>query len=156
MIITIVGLILLSSILCILFFPSFIVSAQKLKAAQSRKKAIENSISIADKDGLQSKLIEIKNDIEALQQENLSPTQLVLKVLINKGPGISLEGFSFTGDATTDRQLIIVGKAESREKLKQFLGRMENQKFKNVDLPISNYAKDKDIAFKMTITISHE
>lgn len=141
---------------CILLVPSFAVSSQKLKSSVDRKTIIENYIAAADKDGLQAQLAEIKSDIDALQSTDVSAVKLVEEIIVNKGVGVTLHAFSFRTEATGEKRLQIEGVAETRDRLRQFQTNMEGLKFKSVDLPISNFAKDKDIAFDAIMIIANE
>lgn len=155
-IVTIISGILLTIIFCVALIPAYVASSQKVFSAQERKQIIENSISSSDKGILQAQLTELKTDVEILQKKNISTVGLVQQIIINKGPGISISGFMLTTGSTGEKRFVVEGIADSREKLKQFQANVLAMKFKKVDLPISSFAKDKDIAFTMTITISNE
>ncbi len=77
------------------------------------------------------------------------------ELLLKKTDFISLKGFSYTANATTTATLNLIGVGSSRESLVSFVKSLEEISFfKNVDLPISNLAKDKNIDFSINININ--
>jgi hypothetical protein len=141
----------------VLLMPSFIIAMQKHKAAQVRKEIITNTISASEKSNIKEELIVFKKNVDLLKPADTSLLQLIEKVLVHKEEGVSISSFAYNVVSSGNKQVIIGGIASERDKLFQFQKKLEQEKtFARVDLPISNFAKDKDIIFTMTIGISNE
>lgn len=67
--------------------------------------------------------------------------------------GIRLTGFSFAPKAGTETTMSVSGVATTREALRTFEQSLADQPFiTSADLPISAYAKERDISFTISLT----
>lgn len=99
-------------------------------------------------------------DIAALKahRESVPLSFLLNRILVARGSGISAASFfyeaggSVAGGAARGR-ITVRGAADTREALIAFADALRRDgSFESVDLPISNLAKDRDIAFSLIIT----
>jgi hypothetical protein len=69
-------------------------------------------------------------------------------------PGIVISGLSYSPSTKgTDGKMTLTGTAATRTSLHQYIDALSGQPYvKNVDLPISAYAKENDIPFTTTIS----
>lgn len=79
----------------------------------------------------------------------------LIKIFEIKPAGVTLSSISF--DEATDlgpAKMIVQGRAADREKLTMFSRSLESRvEFASVDVPVSNFVREKDIYFSMTITL---
>ena len=77
------------------------------------------------------------------------------KILSNKVSGIKIKSIFFEKDDISGGNIVISGIAENREILLLFRRTLEKDpSFENVDLPISNFVKGRDIEFNMSLISS--
>ena len=103
-------------------------------------KALNNQITIMDK---------------VLEYPELVPyLDFVIK---QKTVLIKISNISYVVTDVKNSQLNIDGVSNNREALRDFVKTLEaSGKFKTVDIPVSNYAKDKDLPFSIKLTISEQ
>lgn len=137
--------------------PSFIISNAKLstvvKEAQ-KARAISELQNTKSTSG--ETLKDTKNKLALLISDpNEQSVQNILGLITkNKPSDIRIQNISYSRstDGGEDGKITITGIAKNRESLTKFSSETQSQSiFKNLDLPISNFAKDKDIAFSMQI-----
>jgi hypothetical protein len=76
----------------------------------------------------------------------------VKDILSKKTSSISLKEITFSSSTTTKANITIGGVAKTRESLLSFVKNLQDLKrFSKVDLPISNFTKDKDLNFSINI-----
>ncbi len=137
--------------------PSLLLSNVKLKEVSSiadtaRKEneaqTANNSASVILRDA-DSKLALLK--AEAVDYSAHDIFGLVVK---DKSADIRIKEMTYVRSTTAiEGSIVVTGLAKNRESLTKFLHQMQAQTiFKSVDLPVSNFAKDKDIAFSMNIS----
>ncbi len=136
-------------------FPSLILSNIKLKivsgAAESARISNEKQI----KENASSFLIEeTKGKIALLKTQGpeSSVVDIIESITKDKSSDIRIKEISYEKGHGLDGRIVISGLSKNRESLTGFLNQMrEAGVFKSVDLPVSNFAKDKDISFSMQI-----
>lgn len=81
------------------------------------------------------------------------PSDVMRVVTDTKGPYIRLQSITFeTGKGDGVGNMVVAGIAKDRDSLTGFVKQLESEKlFSKVDLPVSNFAKDKDIMFSLHI-----
>ena len=78
-------------------------------------------------------------------------------VLKQKNGLIKINSITYTVIDIKSSQLNIDGVSGNRETLRDFVKTLESSgKFETVDIPVSNYAKDKDLVFSIKLTISEK
>jgi hypothetical protein len=103
----------------------------------------------ADKDKLNSKLAEIKEKISYLKpSDDPDIAQIFSSIIRDKNSNIKIKNLSFqAGDIG---EIKIGGVSSDRDSLKQFGGALKNDALiKNIDLPISDFAKGSNIDFSI-------
>lgn len=132
--------------------PSYILSNIREKEALARVKTLNNS-TLEGENGadLQAWLIETNRRLKTLSPklDTDRPSNFVDQVLEQKLTGIRITAFSWlrSKDKIT---LSVNGVAEDRQKLVMFENKINSSGyFSNVTLPISDLAKDRDIAFQI-------
>lgn len=83
-----------------------------------------------------------------------SATAATAAILAIPHQGIMITGLSYSPSTKgTDGKMTLTGTATTRSSLHQYIDALSGQSYvKNVDLPISAYAKENDIPFTTTIT----
>lgn len=91
--------------------------------------------------------------IEKAENNQFLLSQRVITALVsNKTPEIKITTISYENDPLKGKKVSIQGTSPSREILLAFRLTLENnQLFKQVDLPISNFVKGKDIQFYLSL-----
>ncbi len=142
--------------LLIFLFPTWLISFYKEKDVVSRSKEIKDaslgntaSETINTIKSLNSKLGAINNTLE---YPKLNP--LVKYILSKKTSFISINRIVYTRKGETAATMNLGGVSATRESLLSFVKSLEDGKvFKKVDLPISNFAKDRNLNFSINISI---
>ncbi len=138
--------------------PSFIISNVKLAGiATEAQKARAVSELQNTKNTSGTILKDTKTQLLLLQPDaSEDSVQNVLGLITkNKSSDIRIQNVSFERGVAgaEDGKIVVSGIAKNRESLTTFSSQIQsNSIFKNVDLPISNFAKNKDIAFSMQIS----
>jgi hypothetical protein len=87
-------------------------------------------------------------------QASNTPSDLITVLMDYAGNNVTLNNFQFTKLATIPT-ITLSGLANSRQDLARFRDTVTaDARFVNVDLPISNLIKDKDLLFSMEITLA--
>jgi Tfp pilus assembly protein PilN len=137
--------------------PSFVLSNVKLSniadeaqraRAVSEVQNTQNTSGATLKD-VKGKLVLLKP--EATEHSVQSVIDLITK---DKSADIRLQNIAYSrGSDGAPGKITLNGLAKNRDSITKFASKMQsNAIFKNVDLPVSNFAKDKDIAFSMQIS----
>lgn len=80
---------------------------------------------------------------------------LVDIILSNKISTIRINQMSYTSGKESSATINLGGISDTRDSLVLFVKKLEASKaFKEVNLPVSNFAKNKDIDFSISMTIS--
>jgi hypothetical protein len=135
--------------------PSLILSNIKLNiisdAAEKARISNENQTNSNTSNIL---LKDTKEKLALLSIKDSGPTFVSVVDLItkNKSANIKIKEISYEKNTDSNSKITISGLSKNRESLTNFLGQMQSVSvFKSVDLPVSNFAKDKDITFSMQI-----
>ncbi len=138
------------------FLPSYVASKQK-KDLAATKLALQKATppplvdestanSIADFNGKLSKIENAQKNTYVVSQKVIS------QVIVDKIPGITINGITYTAKADNTRSIHLSGGATSRERLLLFRQALEDDaSFKMVDLPISNFVKGSNISFSLDL-----
>lgn len=137
-----------------LLVPTHIYLVSALKAQSVRLVSVESTISAADQTALGKRLATLSADATEIAQLGTTPSAsaLIREVLAIGRPGIVLTGISYTPSQST---LALSGVAATRNDLRAYqLSLAATPRFVNAALPVSSYAKDRDILFAITITLA--
>ncbi|HVX90080.1 MAG TPA: hypothetical protein VHC20_00245 [Candidatus Paceibacterota bacterium] len=141
----------------ILLLPSYLYATAEVRAEQA---ALVNTSANADAtaESAASELATLKASAAHLAELKNTPSAsgAVRVVLGVPHPGVSLASITYTpptGGNAQSAKMVLSGTAATREELRSYNLALTGAPFvTSVDLPISAYAEDTDIAFSMTIT----
>jgi len=102
---------------------------------------------------LKDKFSLLRNKVKVLDKEQYIVTDIIRQVTENQVRSISLNSIAFA--VREEGQFVsLQGLANNRESLVEFSNQLESVDiFENVDVPFSNFTKDIDIPFSMTISL---
>lgn len=136
--------------------PSLILSNVKLKTISSAAEKARIANEEQTKDNASSALLKSTEDKLALlkTKDAESPVTSVIDLITkNKSANIRIKEISYEHKDDGSGHVVLAGLSKDRESLTDFLHQMQAVSFfKTVDLPVSNFAKDKDINFSMQIS----
>ena len=146
---------------CISIVPAYIFSVDK-NAAVKKNLDYQNAHpldsgqqqSLDTVKALNNKLLLIKN---AEESKILISQRVVNAILLNKDPKIKITQIDYTeSDPVQGKKISISGTAPTREDLLAFRQTLEENTsaFKKVDLPISNFVKESDLQFSLSLSPS--
>ncbi len=136
--------------------PSFVLSKVKLGEMTTRVEQVRKvNEGVAKKHSSSTILKDAEEKIRLLAdtkgQESID--KLVGIITDEKSDTIKIKSISYAHAQGAPSTISVVGLAKDRESLTQFLKKMQSQSlFASVDLPVSNFAKGKDITFSMSIS----
>ncbi len=141
-----------------LLLPTYVFLEASSSAKEMRLANIKSAISSADESALAVRLTTLSNNIAALTALANAPTAsaVIRTILAVSRPGITLSSFSYTAAVVqSPGTLIISGTSATRDALRNYQLALQDVPFiLSADLPISAYAKDTNIAFTITATLS--
>jgi hypothetical protein len=157
---TIVVLVIIVLVIAQIVFllPSYLYERELVSTRSSELQALSTNLATAQEQQAQVRLLALQSGANLLLGLGKTPTaSTVLRaVLAVSRPGISLSGFAYgqTGNASSSvRTLQLSGVAATREDLRSYDAALGGLPFvSSADLPISDYAKDSQIPFTITLT----
>ncbi|MCR4333468.1 MAG: hypothetical protein NUV60_00380 [Patescibacteria group bacterium] len=142
----------------LLLVPTFLFLTQSTGTKQSHLTDIESLLSSADEKILATHLAALSNSAAVLTRlgELPSASTVVRSALSVSHPGVALAGFTYTPtEGKTPGTLSISGTAATRESLRNYQLALQGSSFAAaVDLPVSAYARDAEISFTITVTLT--
>ena len=138
-----------------LLFPSLLLS--QIKYSEVRDEILFRQESLRDKNTGELRLAinKAKEEIEILGvviEDTPTVYDLFSKVVARKNENIKITGILYDTDENK-REIIVNGIARNREALLEFAENVRRELvFSNVSLPVSNFAKNRDIDFSFGIT----
>jgi len=136
--------------------PSWVVSFYREKELSAEiNKVNANKIS-EDVKGYSELVSNINTKVDIINNSIVYPkaTPFLEKIIGEKGVSIYINEITYSVDTSKKASVTLKGVASEREPLLAFVRRLEASKlFSKVDLPISNFAKDKNIVFSVFLTI---
>lgn len=151
-----VGFVILIIILFIFISPSFghlffeeknvMAEAETIKKSDQFKKADEVLKAIKQTN---EQLRVISSDVSMV-----GPTEAMQKIIQVKNASVHITSIQYKTVSATSSMLVLEGKADRRDALKKFVTDLGDVSgFAEVVLPISNFVKDKDIGFTISMKI---
>lgn len=134
-------------------FPSYLLSLQKEKEISVEDINIEKTLR-ADVAGLNKQINSIKEDTAlVLGREAQSQIYLLLaQILENRSSGIVIKSLSYKKQNDDLVSIAVVGVANTRDGLLSFTKELETLEiFEHVNVPVSNFAKEKNIEFSLDL-----
>ncbi len=147
----------------VFLLPSFVVSYYKKGEMTDRVTYFTQSdAALKEDDTIRLKLHDVNKKLEVVKapDQNFYIYSLFRTILADQVPGVKLTELSYDTKSSKDGSgyITVGGTALDRESLTVFVNNLSREVvFSSVDLPISNFAKDRDIDFSIQIvhTISH-
>ena len=140
----------------LLLFPSYLYVNQQERAREDQLQTLKASASGATEQELAIRIEAIEKKAKQLAAlgTQASASGALRAVLVVPRTGISLHGFMYAPAAAKDsNRLTLAGTAASRESLRLYLEALSALPFvTKAELPISAYAKERDIDFTITLT----
>ena len=137
-------------------FPSRMLSTSKIAAVKKQITIIKNSAILKEAENLNARLSQTNLKLKALSvsTETTAISTLLDNVIKKKGANNTLVGFSYKkGTDKAPGLLILSGIARDRESLLSFVKELKtDQLFTKVDLPVSNFTKEKDVPFSIELS----
>lgn len=154
---TIIMLLFLSAtctISAVFLLPSYIISSAKDDEVMEKVDAVTTSTILQEGNELNARLSQTNLKLEALRPSMAGlSVDAVHLVLVHKKPGIQLTGFAYRKGEKETAQLSVSGMASTRDVLLEFVKELKAENaFSDVQLPVSNFAKDKNIEFNLEVT----
>lgn len=141
-----------------LLLPTYVFLVNSYHAKEARLANIESTLSSSDETALSVQLAALSNDAATLTALENAPSAsaIIRAALATPRPGVILSDISYTPAAgTTLGTLALSGTAASRDTLRSYQLALQSASFaRSADLPVSDYAKDTDIAFTITVTLA--
>ncbi|MFA5744756.1 MAG: hypothetical protein WC887_00885 [Candidatus Paceibacterota bacterium] len=149
----------LTLIAAILLFPTYMFLNGNEKTQKSRLVNIESTLSLSDDAILSAQIEALTNSATSLTAlvSVHSVSAIMRSILTISRPGIILSRFGYTAAIAKNKQsiLTISGVAATRDALRNYqLALQSSPLVRAADLPVSAYAKDTDIAFIITVTLT--
>ncbi len=139
----------------VLLVPASILSTLKEKNLSAQLELLKKGDSAGAEQTMNKTIADINKSVFLFTVPNTAPllSTEVLEPLFTLTPsGVAITGVSFKND--TPATLEISGIAKDRQTLDLFVKKLQTHpQFAKVDLPISNFVKDKDIDYKVTCTL---
>lgn len=136
----------------IFLFPSYFISQLDEKTALDKVKIIRQSSETDEivQINIELKVVQQKLGVLSKSDETVSISELT-NAIISHAKGITINGFSYAKSKDNGAWVIsISGIANKREDLRAFEQNLEkDENFSEVELPVSNLAKDRDINFNI-------
>jgi len=140
--------------LIVFLLPSLVTSYFKNKDLSYQVESMKES-NVAKDAGFISDMIVSTNNKLSLYENDFNYPQIVpiiKDVLSYKSQSISFTDFMYEFTGSSSATISLRGRAMTRESLVSFVRNLEaSNLFKEVDLPVSNLAKDKDIDFTVNL-----
>lgn len=142
-------------VICASLIPSFILTKAKEADILQQIEFLNASLALKNVNVLNQAIVTARDDVKVLKDfasKGTSVFDLFNKILEKKSENVRLTGILF-GVVNAKRQIVLNGIAKDREALLGFAQSIGREKaFSNISLPVSNFAKNKDIEFSFSVT----
>lgn len=135
--------------------PSYVLVTSQVRSFAAEAEAAKASV--AHSDGTARALVIASDQARLLMESEQTRrfTDLIAAISTAAGEGIVVREYNFARVAGSVAPVRVGGLAASRQSLAAFRDALvADPAFSAVDLPISNFAKDRDIVFSLTLTIA--
>lgn len=157
-IIAIVLVTVLSLAAAVLLVPTYVLLNGSAEAKKEHLLRIVSTFTSAEETALLTRLAALSRNAAALVTFSNTPSisAIIRTVLSVPRSGITLSGFSYTpASGKSPGTLALSGSSETRDALRSYQLALQGAPFaRSASLPVSAYAKDADIPFVITITLS--
>jgi hypothetical protein len=138
--------------------PSFLYSYTQEKSAIEGQQVIQKLRKESGADQIENDLVLSQAIAKRIltEKDPVVYNQVVQNILSHRSKGLSITSFALLKDngTTTAAKISLSGKAATRDSLLQFKNDLLNDKlFTEVDLPLEDLAKSKDVSFNMNFKL---
>ncbi len=134
--------------------PSFLLSQSKVQSVDANL-SVFNKPDVAERNkALEKELVDTRNKLTILapKTDKLFSHEIISKILYRKVAGVSLSAIVLNKSADGKGEARLSGVASNRDTLIAFSKALEKQEpFTEVVLPVSNFAKSRDIDFTLSV-----
>jgi hypothetical protein len=142
----------------VLLLPTYVLLSGNANAKKEHLAGITSTFTSAEEAVLSARLVSLASNAAALATLLKSPSisATIRDVLVVGRPGITLSGFSYIPPSgKSSGTLTVSGTSKTRDALRNYQLALQVAPFvQSASLPVSAYAKDTDIAFVVTVTLS--
>lgn len=135
--------------------PSYFISELKERATKEHASIIKESIEKREQDISATILFETKEKLKLLtfNEESFSLRAIFEAIIDDKPSEVRISGIFYNKSQTgKETEILVTGEADRREPLLEFKKLLEKEdQFREVVLPVSNLASDRDIKFSIKI-----
>jgi len=136
-------------------FPSYVVSITQEKKALDLAGTVEQTAQSASTSAATRQISAGNLAITTLQknQDILMISSIIEDIASRRVPGITINDFEVGRSGTQETNIVIQGKAATRNELDSFKNNLEtDSRFSKVDLPVEYLAADTNISFSINLT----
>jgi len=147
---------LLTIVLIVATLPAYFISLEKKISINSRLEIQKNEVMPELDQQAQTELKDLDAKLSLLDKAKRNKyvfsQKVVSEIISKKITGIKINRITYDNDSLEGRVISVSGLAQNRETLLLFRKALEeDNSFKNVDLPISNFVKGTDIEFSLNL-----
>lgn len=150
------GALVFSCTLLIFILPTYAYVLFEEKNMRIDAELVKNSSQLKKADEVVGTIKETNEQLKALSAigNPIRPMDTIGKAMQVKDGFIHIEEIEYKEVTATTSSLVLKGVADRRESLREFVTKLEATKgFSAVVLPVSNFAKEKNIDFSISITL---
>lgn len=158
---SVVGLLfvtLLTLAAAVLLLPTYVLLSESARAKEAHLATIESTFSSAAGATLSARLAKLSDNAAVLSALARAPSAsaTLRAALTIARPGILLSNLAYTpADGAVAGKLVLSGTAATREALRGYQLALSSAPFSAAaNLPVSAYAKDSNISFSITVTLT--
>lgn len=155
---TVVSILLLSGVAIVhgvLLLPSYLYVRAQIEERTTALATLTAALTGSEELEISSRVAALTEDSAYLARLATVPkaSTAISAIIALPRPGIRLTGFSFAPKEGEEATMTVSGVAATREALRTFEQSLSDEPYiSTADLPISAYAKERDIAFTITLT----
>lgn len=156
--IAVVSLLLASGVIIVhgvLLLPTYLYLSGAVQERTLALASLSDTLAGSEEQEIQARVAALSEDAAYLARlaETPKASAAVSAVMALPRPGVTLTGFSFAPSASGGATMALTGQASTRETLRAYEDTLKAASFvKTVDLPISAYAKERDIGFTVMLS----
>jgi len=143
----------------IAFFPTWLFSFFNEQEMVQELQKIDGESLLKEVQNTSTSISELNKKLNTLDKvfENLSAVSILENIIIQKNDTIRINEITYSSTQNNDSSIILRGIADDREALLSFVKNLESSGlFEKVNVPISNFAKNKNIDFSISLSIKKQ
>lgn len=141
-----------------LLVPTYTFLRASAQEKRARLASMDQALTSAEEKDLSRRIDALTHDATTLRglKDAPSASATVRTALLVPHPGIAISGVNYSvAGGKAPASLALIGTASTRDALRQYQAALDAAPFSaKVDLPVSTFAQDANLAFKITVTLS--